>query len=65
MEEYIRRKYSFSPVWEFKPESFDGRKEREILMPYGELDEIIVERLLDWLEKIKRDSEERLGGMPG
>lgn len=52
VEEYICRNYSFVPVWEFVAESPDGRKETELLMPYRELDEMIVRRLFDWSEKI-------------
>lgn len=55
VEEYIRRNYSFAPVWEFVAESPDGRKETEILIPYRELDKMIVERLTGWVEKIKKE----------
>ncbi len=54
VKEYIRRNYSFVPAWEFVPESPDGRKEEEMLMPYQELDGLIAERLLDWAEKIRK-----------
>jgi len=57
VKEYIRRNYSFVPAWEFMPESPDGRKEEEMLMPYRELDGLIAERLLDWIEKIKGVTE--------
>lgn len=57
VEEFIRRNYSFAPVWEFAAESPDGRKETEILMPYEELDHVIVERLLDWKEKIVKEKD--------
>lgn len=53
VEKYIRQNHSFAPTWEFVKESPDGRAEREILMPYQELDGVIVERLLGWTEKIK------------
>lgn len=53
VEEYIRQNYSFAPSWEFVKESPDGRKEEEILMPYQELDSLVVKSLLGWAEKIK------------
>ena len=53
VEEYIRGNYSFTPTWEFVAKSPDGRKETEILIPYQELEQMIVERLSDWSEKIK------------
>lgn len=43
--EYIRRNYAFRPTWEFTAESPDGRGTEELLMPYRELDYLIVERL--------------------
>lgn len=54
VEKYIRENYAFAPAWEFIPESPDGRKETEVLMPYRKLDEMIVERLLDWADKIRK-----------
>lgn len=53
VEAYIREQYSFVPTWEFAAKSPDGRKETEILMPYRELDKMVVERLLRWAEEIK------------
>ncbi len=53
VEAYIRENYSFMPTWEFVAKSPDGRKETEILMPYRELDKMVVERLLRWAEEIK------------
>ena len=53
VKEYICKNYSFAPSWEFAAGSPDGRKEEDILMPYRELDGLIVERLLRWAEKIK------------
>lgn len=53
VEKYIRQNYSFAPTWEFVAGSPDGRKETEILMPYQDLDGLVVERLLGWAEKIK------------
>lgn len=49
---YIRETYAFDPTWEFTAESPDGRREEELLMPYGELDENIVRRLTVWSRKI-------------
>lgn len=54
VEKYIRENYSFAPTWEFVSESPDGRKETEILMPYRKLDEMVVEQLLDWADKIEK-----------
>lgn len=45
VEEYIRRNYAFCPRWEFTDKSPDGRSAEELLMPYGQLDLMIVERL--------------------
>jgi len=45
VEEYIRRNYAFAPTWEFTDQSPDGRGEEELLMPYEQLDRMIVERL--------------------
>lgn len=52
MEEYIRGRYAFAPTWEFTAKSPDGRSAEELLMPYGELDGLIVERLGDWSRRI-------------
>lgn len=52
VEEYIRGRYAFAPTWEFTAKSPDGRSAEELLMPYGELDGLIVERLGDWSRRI-------------
>lgn len=52
IEAFIRDNYSFEPTWEFRPGSPDGRREEEILMPYSELYDMIVERLWKWRGKI-------------
>ncbi len=44
VEEYIRRNYAFQPAWEFTDKSPDGRSAEELLMPYQELEQRIVER---------------------
>lgn len=48
VEEYIRRNYAFEPTWEYTDKSPDGRVTEELLMPYEELDRMIVERLSAW-----------------
>lgn len=55
VENYIRRNYAFEPTWEFTDQSPDGRATEELLMPYGELDGLIVERLKEWIRKIEND----------
>ena len=56
IESYIRGKYAFAPSWEFTDESPDGRRIEELLMPYEELDGLIVGRLTEWGRKIEEDS---------
>lgn len=51
--DYIRRNYAFTPTWEFTGEAPDGRGAQELLMPYGELDALIVRRLGEWVKRIK------------
>lgn len=57
VEAYIRRNYAFEPAWEFTAESPDGRRTEELLMPYEELEEQIVERLRSWSRKISEAVE--------
>lgn len=52
IEEYIRRNYAFTPTWEFTDKSPNGRCTEELLMPYEELDALIVRRLGKWSGKI-------------
>lgn len=54
IEEYIRRNYAFTPTWEFTDKSPDGQSTEEILMPYEELDDLIVRRLSEWSGRISR-----------
>lgn len=55
IEAFIRANYAFWPTWEFLQRSPDGRREEEILMPYSELDGMIVERLREWSGRIGRE----------
>lgn len=55
IEDYIRRNYAFAPTWEFTSQSPDGCSAEEILMPYEELDNVIVQRLSWWAEKISAE----------
>ncbi|MDE6516453.1 MAG: hypothetical protein K2L18_01190 [Acetatifactor sp.] len=52
IEEYIRRNHAFEPAWEFTEKSPDGRSTEELLMPYEDLDLLIVQRLRQWSERI-------------
>lgn len=52
VEKFIKENYAFAPAWEFAAGSPDGRSEEEILMPYKDLDKMIVERLLVWKDRI-------------
>lgn len=52
VEEYIRRNYAFDPTWDFTGESPDGRSAEELLMPYEELDTLIVQRMSEWSKRI-------------
>lgn len=56
VEEYIRRNYAFEPTWEFTDKSPDGRGAEEVLMPYEELDKLIVRRMSDWSRRISGES---------
>ena len=60
VEEYIRRNYAFGPTWEFTDESPDGRSTEELLMPYEELDILIVRRMREWSKKIAGDLRNEL-----
>ncbi len=55
IEEYIRRSYAFTPTWEFTDKSPDGRSTEEVLMPYEELDALIVRRLSEWSRRISAE----------
>ena len=55
IEEYIRRNYAFTPTWEFTDKSPDGRSTEEVLMPYEELDALIVRRLSEWSRRISAE----------
>lgn len=52
VEACLREKYAFRPSWEFTEESVDGRLPEELLMPYSQLDDMIVERLTELKERI-------------
>ena len=51
-EQYIRQHYSFSPSWEFTSECPRFKRPEELLMPWEELDGLIVKRIADWKRKI-------------
>lgn len=55
VETYIRRRYAFRPSWEFTGKSPDGRAAEELLMPYSELDGMIVKRLTELKDRIVKE----------
>lgn len=57
VEAYIRREYAFRPSWEFTGKSPDGRTAEELLMPYAQLDDLIVRRLTELKERILKSPE--------
>ncbi|MDE6169338.1 MAG: hypothetical protein K2G28_12875 [Acetatifactor sp.] len=59
VEAYIREHFSFTPCWEFTERSPDGKTAEELLMPYGELDAMIVRRLSSLIERISAWNPER------
>lgn len=61
VENYIRRNYAFEPSWGFTDKSPDGRTAEELIMPYGELDGLIVERLEEWSRKIENEAAVQTG----
>ncbi len=52
VERYIRERYAFAPTWEFTAQSPDGRDIEKLLMPYEELDALIVRRMGKWSGRI-------------
>ena len=53
VEAYIREHFAFTPSWEFTERGPDGRRTEELLMPYEELDRMIVCRLTALEEKME------------
>ncbi|MCM1057112.1 MAG: hypothetical protein NC517_05835 [Firmicutes bacterium] len=49
VEQYIRENHAFVPAWEFTDREPEGR---HILMPWEELDRLIVGRITEWKHKI-------------
>lgn len=52
VEHYIRENYAFTPAWEFSAEYPRLPKAEEKLMPWEELDELIVRRIAEWKRRI-------------
>ena len=56
VETYIRRNYAFRPTWDFTEKSPDGRSTEELLMPWEELDGLMLRRLGEWSRRIEEDT---------
>lgn len=52
VERYIRENYAFTPAWEFSAEYPRLPKAEEKLMPWEELDGLIVRRIAEWKRRI-------------
>lgn len=60
VEEYIRENHAFVPTWVFTAEEpglptvGNARRTEDVLMPWEELDGLIVERIAQWKHKIEK-----------
>jgi len=52
VERYIKENYAFVPTWEFAADCPQRRAE-DLLMPWRELEKLIVERITDWKHRIE------------
>lgn len=52
VKRYIQENYAFTPVWEFSEEYPRLPKAEEKLMPWEELDGLIVRRIAEWKRRI-------------
>lgn len=53
VERYIRAHHAFVPTWEFAARNSDIRRTEDVLMPWEELDGLIVKRITEWKHKIE------------
>lgn len=54
-EHFLKTRYRFVPSWEFTAERPGAVSPQDLLMPYTELDTLIVQRVHFWKEKIRKD----------
>ncbi len=52
VERYIQQNHAFLPTWEFVEEYPQLCRAEDVLMPWPELDALIVERITDWKRRI-------------
>lgn len=53
VERYIQENHAFVPTWEFSAEYPGLRRAEDVLMPWEELDALIVRRITDWKHRIE------------
>lgn len=51
-EQYIRENHAFVPTWEFTA------READVLMPWAEMDGLIVERIAEWKHRIESTAKQ-------
>ena len=56
VERYIRQHHSFVPSWEFEAKSPGQKRAEGILMPWKELDGLIVKRIDEWKRRIDEET---------
>lgn len=59
-EHYIKKKYAFVPAWEFSEEYPRLSKAEDLLMPWKELEELIVRRITEWKRRILKEKEREI-----
>lgn len=57
VERYIRERHAFIPTWEFTEEYPHLCRAEDVLIPWGQLEQIIVERMKDWKQRIDEEIE--------
>lgn len=58
VERYIRENHAFVPTWKFTARHPEPYRAEDLLMPWEELDGLIVERITEWKNKIERAAEQ-------
>ncbi len=55
VEQYIRERHAFTPTWEFVEEYPQLHRAEDVLIPWKQLEQVIVGRVKDWKRQIEEE----------